>query len=123
MGRVLILYHICRSQLAHDVFSDALAAFSNELSRDQKKLDWILDCKFGNLEEVLAAVVGARGHYEKQNEESATRDVLVNLTEKIHHYSGIMDVMIQHHPEYTSLAWGAMKVLFVVSSNAPLTIR
>ncbi|KAH8662867.1 hypothetical protein BGZ60DRAFT_530024 [Tricladium varicosporioides] len=28
-----------------------------------------------------------------------------------------MDVMVQHHPEYTSLAWGAMKVLFVAVVN------
>lgn len=26
-----------------------------------------------------------------------------------------MDVLVQHHPEYVALAWGAMKLLFVVS--------
>ena len=25
-----------------------------------------------------------------------------------------MDVMVQHHPEYVSLAWGAMKIVFGV---------
>lgn len=26
-----------------------------------------------------------------------------------------MDVLVQHHPEYTALAWVAMKFVFVVS--------
>ena len=26
-----------------------------------------------------------------------------------------MDVIVQHHPEYVALAWGAMKFLFKVS--------
>ena len=25
-----------------------------------------------------------------------------------------MDVLVQHHPEYVSLAWGAMKLVFGV---------
>lgn len=31
------------------------------------------------------------------------------------HYSNIFDVMVQHHPEYVSLAWSTFKLLFVVS--------
>lgn len=113
--RVLKLYCTGRPDLVHDAFNDALSAFSEEFSGEQKSSSWILDCKYGNIEEVLAAVADARGYYERHQGESVTRTALVNFTEKIHHYSGIMDVMVQHHPEYASLAWGAMKVLFVVS--------
>ncbi|KAH8754146.1 hypothetical protein F5883DRAFT_431732 [Diaporthe sp. PMI_573] len=28
------------------------------------------------------------------------------------HYGSVLDVLVQHHPEYTSLIWGAMKILF-----------
>ena len=36
-----------------------------------------------------------------------------------------MDVLVQHHPEYTALAWGAMKFVSVVSDPVgprPLTL-
>ncbi|KAH9236311.1 hypothetical protein K456DRAFT_1748785 [Colletotrichum gloeosporioides 23] len=38
---------------------------------------------------------------------------LQRLSTNIHHYSNILDVLVQHHPEYVSLVWGAMKFLFV----------
>jgi len=30
------------------------------------------------------------------------------------YYGVIMDTLSQHHPEYVSLAWGAIKFLFIV---------
>ncbi|KAF4415355.1 Nacht domain protein [Fusarium austroafricanum] len=33
-----------------------------------------------------------------------------------------MDVLVQHHPEYVSLAWGAMKILLVSAQNHEATI-
>jgi hypothetical protein len=33
----------------------------------------------------------------------------------IMHYASILDAIVQHHPEYVSLAWGTTKLLFVVS--------
>jgi hypothetical protein len=33
------------------------------------------------------------------------------------YYSVIMDTLSQHHPEYVSLAWGAIKFLFIVSKE------
>lgn len=37
-----------------------------------------------------------------------------SLSATIHHYGAVMDVLVQHHPEYVSLAWGAFKFLFLV---------
>ncbi|KAJ3578674.1 hypothetical protein NPX13_g1895 [Xylaria arbuscula] len=101
------------SGLAREVFVEAQAAFSSELSKDKRKLKWIMDSKHGNLNEVLASVLDARVHYEVQKGQSKVRQILVDLSEKIHYYGTIMDVLVQHHPEYTSLVWGAMKILFV----------
>ncbi|KAI0971619.1 hypothetical protein F4678DRAFT_431332 [Xylaria arbuscula] len=101
------------SGLAHEVFVEARAVFSSELSKDKEKLKWIVDSKYGNLREVLASVLNARAHYEAQKGDSKIRQILIDLSEKIHYYGNIMDVLVQHHPEYTSLAWGAMKILFV----------
>ncbi len=95
-----------------------MTAFKSELSKDKMKLKWIIDRKHGSLEEVLASVVDARLQYEARRGDSKVRRILVELAEKIHYYSNVMDVMIQQYPEYTSLVWGAMKVLFVVGPKA-----
>jgi hypothetical protein len=97
-----------------EIFKETLTAFKFELSNDKTKSQWITDSRHGSLKEVLASVLDARKKYEARKGESAVREILVELSEKIHFYGVIMDVIVQHHPEYTSLAWGAMKVLFVV---------
>jgi len=38
----------------------------------------------------------------------------------IMHYSQILDTLSQHHPEYLSLAWGAMKFVLLVSQTGSL---
>ena len=40
---------------------------------------------------------------------------LSKLSTRVNFYGNIMDVLVQHHPEYVALAWGGMKCLFVVS--------
>lgn len=95
------------------IFEDALHVFSAELSNDPEKLKWIVDGNYGNMESVLASALNARNQYEGHKGDSGARDALVSFSEKIHHYGGIMDVLVSHHPEYAALAWGAMKFLLV----------
>ncbi|KAF2970332.1 hypothetical protein GQX73_g3213 [Xylaria multiplex] len=102
-----------RANDAHDIFQDTLALFSSELSNDKKKLNWIIDSGHGNVESILAAVNKARVTYEAQKGGSKVREALVAFSETVHHYSGIMDVFVSHHPEYTALAYGAIRFLFV----------
>lgn len=108
--------------LAKEVFNEALPIFKSELSKDPTKLQWIIDSKAGSLTEVLACITSARRHYEARKGDSRLRKCLSEVSEKIHYYGGIMDVLVQHHPEYVSLAWGAMKVLFVVSLASKLPL-
>ncbi|KAI0536027.1 hypothetical protein GGR58DRAFT_514881 [Xylaria digitata] len=102
---------------ANNIFQDALAAFSSELSKDKKKFDWIIESGHTNVEAVLASVVEARVAYETRKGDSKIREALVAFSERVHHYSGIMDVLVSHHPEYTALAYGAIKFLFVGVMN------
>ncbi|KAI1415684.1 hypothetical protein F5Y13DRAFT_147541 [Hypoxylon sp. FL1857] len=111
---IIIYFHI---STVRNIFAEALVAFSTELSRDDTKLKWIVDTNHGNLESFLQTVLDARVHYEARKGDSRVREVLVELSEKIHHYGGIMDVLVSHHPEYAALAWGAMKFLFVGVTN------
>ncbi|KAI1390347.1 uncharacterized protein F4822DRAFT_233452 [Hypoxylon trugodes] len=103
--------------LAREVFEKALAAFSTALSVERTDRVSITDANHGNLQSVLQAVLDAKIHYEARKGDSEVRKVLVEISEKIHFYSGIMDVLVSHHPEYVALAWGAMKFLFVGVTN------
>jgi hypothetical protein len=45
------------------------------------------------------------------------RKWLVVFSSKVNHYGSVIDVLIQQNPQYVSLAWGAMKFLFMVNTN------
>lgn len=110
---------VSRIDQTKKIFEEALQAFHSEFSKDKTKLKYLQDPKLGSFEKVLAAVIEARDKYNARKGDSVIRQKLCELAEKIHHYGGIVDVMVQQHPEYVSLIWGAMKILFVVSQKRP----
>jgi hypothetical protein len=67
------------------------------------------------MRDVLDAVNTSKKAYESKPNSKA-RKWLSILSSRVIHYGDIMNVLVQHHPEYVSLAWGAMKFLFLVSS-------
>ncbi|KAK7937365.1 uncharacterized protein PG986_014233 [Apiospora aurea] len=101
------------TNFVHEAYKEAFEAFSAELSKDKSKSEWISNTRHGNLEAVLASVADAKTRYGVQKGDSKVHSLLVSVSEKIHHYSGIVDVFVSHHPEFTALAWGALKVLFL----------
>ncbi|KAF8246083.1 hypothetical protein K440DRAFT_491115, partial [Wilcoxina mikolae CBS 423.85] len=69
------------------------------------------------LRDVETAVTAAKMHYETRSKQSKAREWLGKFSARIVFYSSVLDVFVQHHPEYVSLVWGAMKFLFVVVVN------
>ena len=59
----------------------------------------------------------AKALYDTAHEDSKVGRWLSRFANRVTFYGNIMDVLVQHHPEYVSLAWGAMKALFVVSAK------
>lgn len=72
------------------------------------------------MEDLLKAVETAQEEYHGRRTDSAVGRCMVQLAERIHYYGNIMDVLSQHHPEFTSLAWGAMKLLVGVCHSSNL---
>ncbi|WAO88765.1 Hypothetical protein NCS54_00612700 [Fusarium falciforme] len=70
-----------------------------------------------SLEDVQKAVDEAMAKYEAKAESSKTRKWLQRFSETICHYSQVLDVFVQHHPEYVALAWGTMKLVFISAVN------
>ena len=88
-----------------------------------KLLQYVLNKKHGKLNKIqqLSSVtelekllLDIKDRYEQQHDNNKIGRWLSRLSSRICHYGRILDVLVQHHPEYVSLAWGAMKFLFIV---------
>lgn len=99
---------------AQAAFQEGLEIFKKSLTKDPQKrnrADQILTCK---LEDLLDLVIAAQSHYESKKGSSKTRECIVAFSERVCYYGNIMDVLVQQSPEYVSLAWGAIKLIFGV---------
>jgi hypothetical protein len=97
---------------ATSAFEEGLRIFRTKLTADPKKRDATLVVT--TLQDVLDEVSEAQSQYETKRLESRTRKCIVAFSKRVHYYGNVMDVVVQHHPEYASLAWGAMKIVFGV---------
>jgi hypothetical protein len=69
------------------------------------------------IHDVERAVFAAKEKYDHRSPQSKTRKWLTSCSKRVMYYGVIMDTLSQHHPEYVSLAWGALKFLFIVSHS------
>jgi hypothetical protein len=68
-----------------------------------------------NLSDIQEEVNKAQEKYSLRTQ-GRVRKWLSQFSAGVLRYGQIMDVLVQHHPEYVSLAWGTTKLLFVVRS-------
>jgi hypothetical protein len=96
---------------AEDAFKEALSVFQLD-PRTCARFNRVQQLQsLNDLESILNE---AQSKYERQHEDKKIAKWLSRLSSRICHYGQIFDALVQHHPEYVSLAWGAMKLLFVV---------
>jgi hypothetical protein len=86
--------------------------FSAHLTIDSRKV--VFASKATSLQDVESAVRAAQAKYNSVKPTKA-RKWLGCVAGRLMHYSNVFDVLVQHHPEYVALAWGAMKFMFIVS--------
>jgi hypothetical protein len=96
---------------AEDAFKEALSVFQLD-PRTCARFDRVQQLQSLNDLEII--LNKAQSKYEQQHEGKKVAKSLSQFSSRICHYGQIFDVLVQHHPEYISLAWGAMKFLFVV---------
>jgi hypothetical protein len=100
---------------AHKAFLAAKKLLYEDLTQEERKQILMNDkC---SMKDVEAAVIATQEKYEQRNKKPKLQQWLGRCASRIVHYANIMDVLVQHHPEYVSLAWGAMKFLFVVGPH------
>lgn len=107
---------------AEQAFKEARAIFEDQGTTDPKKKRRLESLNVTTLEDLLSAVDDTRKHYDKYQSGSKMRRCMEQVSERIHYYGNIMDVLAQHHPEYVSLAWGTMKILVGVRPNSAIKI-
>lgn len=91
-------------------FKDGVKAFQ-EMTKDPKKkiIAWY------TMQDVVDKVQKAAMHYHRDRILSRVREYLSAFFHRVMHYGSVLDVLVQHYPGYTSLAWGALKIVFGVS--------
>ncbi|KAF4540190.1 Nacht domain protein [Lasiodiplodia theobromae] len=102
-------------------FNEAKEFCDKELKNDQKEIPLWLQGK-SSAKDVLDSVMEAKRKYEPAQKVdggwmSKANNIWSVASTRIVYYSNILDVLVQHHPEYVSLAWGALKFVFVVTLN------
>ncbi len=98
------------------VFFDAKRIFEENIRQAGKPGQSPFEGKTSMLD-VQLELLNALKRYESTSESKARR-WLVALSERIAFYGQVFDVLIQHHPEYVSLAWGTFKFIFQVFLSA-----
>ncbi|KAK8133591.1 hypothetical protein PG984_005603 [Apiospora sp. TS-2023a] len=66
--------------------------------------------------------IAAKSQYSSLHSDSEAKRWLHSFSQKVTFYGGVLDVFVQHHPEFVALAWGAMKLLFTSVMNHERTI-
>ncbi|PVI00366.1 hypothetical protein DM02DRAFT_614456 [Periconia macrospinosa] len=99
-----------KSSVAKQAFSEATLVFSSHPEFNKLR-------QFHSLGDLHSSVEATRANYEQKRQDNKTNKWLAKLSSRITYYGRVLDVLVQHHPEYVSLAWGAMKFLFVLVEN------
>jgi hypothetical protein len=68
-----------------------------------------------------AAKQAKKMYDDATNHHSESRVWLERCSSRIMYYGKIFDTLAQHHPEYIALAWGAVKLVLMVSQPPSFT--
>lgn len=94
---------------AEDAYKRAIETLKGDLSVNERT--WLR--RQHTISDVQGAVAQALKEYRDRSKGSKVQEWLVSCSAKVMHYGQILDTFSNHHPEYVSLAWGAMKFLFM----------
>lgn len=108
------LFSVCQETL-EQIFQDAKGIFTTEIGLDIHGRS-LLDSQTSLLD-VQQQVLQVQQVYESNLKRKA-RKWLTALSERITYYGQVFDVLIQHHPEYVSLAWGTFNLVFIVGLSS-----
>ncbi|KAK3370366.1 hypothetical protein B0H63DRAFT_486871 [Podospora didyma] len=96
--------------IAQQAFEAAKTRIADELT--EKERDAISNNNsFTSMHDFTTTLSSARSQYESKKNSKAYV-WLEKLSSRVVYYGGVLDVLVQHNPEYVSLVWGTFKFLF-----------
>ena len=98
-------------EIVQQAFEAAKAHIANELAAQEREA--IFGNQFASMRDFESALSNARCKYESRKTSKAYI-WLEKLSSRVVYYQTVLDVLVQHNPEYVSLVWGTFKFLFVV---------
>lgn len=98
--------------LIDEAFAEAKIKICSSLSQGKKKVDFVGSKQ--SLQEIQDTALQSMKYYQGRNSASQARKWLHNFSQRVMFYADVLDVLVQHHPEFVALAWGGMKFLLVV---------
>ncbi|RTE76948.1 hypothetical protein BHE90_008566 [Fusarium euwallaceae] len=130
MSRYLATWHSTRgdthsgehyvSPIVEQAFQEGRKRFTSSLTSDADKAK--VATSAATIQDIQALALNSLAKYSDEQRFSTTRKWLQRIISRVHYYGNIMDVMVQHHPEYVALAWGAMKLVLTSAQNHEATI-
>ena len=105
--------HSPAEELLREAYENAKSIFTTELTADESKRLFLHEVGSSGIEGVCQTLAAAKTKYEEKSNSKAKKWLSI-FSGKVMFYAGVLDVLVQHHPEYVSLVWGAMRLLFAV---------
>ncbi|GAB1312744.1 Nacht domain protein [Madurella fahalii] len=107
----------CRPEkrdIATEAYAQALEYLKREFEGNTKATEWLRTVTSTTLHDLLETTQRAESKYNRVllNKQGA-KSWIRGLSRRILYYGQVLDVLSQHHPEYVSLVWGAVKFILM----------
>ncbi|KAH7078574.1 hypothetical protein FB567DRAFT_596170 [Paraphoma chrysanthemicola] len=73
---------------------------------------YLASLKATKLQDVIDEVAKSEAQYNQKKGNLTLYKRITSFSKRIAYYGKVLDVMVQHHPEYVALAWGTLKFMF-----------
>ncbi|KAK5991936.1 hypothetical protein PT974_05326 [Cladobotryum mycophilum] len=100
-----------KTNVAEGAFRSALKRLTEKSDNDGEK--WSILHDAASLDDVTKIISESMTKYSAGGKYPKVMKWLQKASESMMHYSGIFDMFARHHPEYTSIVWGVIKLLFM----------
>lgn len=101
--------------MAREAYTTALESLKQEVGKDGQ---WL--AQHNSIQDILAVATEAQTQHIKSASSSKTKAVslwLEAISSRVVYYGSVVDTLVQQHPEYLSLAWGAIKFVMTVRND------
>lgn len=104
--------------IAGDAYTDAISYLKAEFADKDDISTWLETICSTSITDLMDTVCEAESRYlERSKKRGGVMKWVSELSRVVIHYSNVLDVLSQHHPEYVSLVWGVTKFILMVRPN------